>query len=212
MNIQSASSFSSSFSVGQASRSHQRPNQQDVLASALQTVGVDDSTAADVLSQVKQAVDSVKSGASANNDHHSAVQSAIQGVLEANGIDPAKVGDAIQASRAAGGPRGAGGPQGGGRPSGPPPRSGSASDDEIGSIESALLSANVDEADLDELLTQLIETISELNANDTSEVSSDAIRTALTEVLEANDVDVALFEQAMQDELGASGSFFNRVA
>jgi division protein CdvB (Snf7/Vps24/ESCRT-III family) len=209
MNISSTSSFSAAQSV----RGQQRPNQQEVLASALKSVGVDDETAADVLSQVKEAVDSLQSDSSANSSDRSAVHSAIAGVLEANGIDPSEVGDTIQASRSTSGPQQSGGPRGGGRPSGPPPpRSAQGSGDEIGSIESALLSADVEEANVNKLLTQMIETISNLTAKGASETSSDSIRAALTKVLEENGVDVEQFEQALPDKLGSNESFFNRVA
>lgn len=162
-------SATSSFSVGQTSRTQQRPSQQEVLA---------------------------------------------------NGIDPAEVGDAIQAGRPSGGAQQAsdaqqaGGPRRGGRPHGPPPppRSSDDSEEETSAVESALLSANVAEADIDELIAQMIETISELSADGSSDVSSNSIRSALTDVLNENGVDVERFEQALQGELGSSGSFFNRVA
>ncbi len=206
MNIASTTSFS----AGQAARGPQRPNQQETLAAALKTVGVDDETATDVLSQVQVAVDSVKSDSSASATQ-SAIRSAVEGVLQANGIDPAEVGEAIQASRPTGGPQGSGRKGGPGGPP-PPPRSDEGSSDEVGSVESALLSANVDEADVDELITQLVDAISELTSNETSQVSNDAVRTALTKVLEENGVDVELFEQSLQEQLGSTGSFFDRVA
>ncbi|QEG40915.1 Clp protease N-terminal domain-containing protein [Roseimaritima ulvae] len=212
-------SATSSYAAGQVSRSQPRPSQEEVLASALSSVGVDDETAADVLSQVQQAVESVQSGSSSDGTQRASVRAAIEGVLEANGIDPAEVDEAIQASRPASGAQQTGdaqqtgGPQRGGRPAGPPPpRGGEDSEDDTSSVESALLSADVAESDIDELLAQMIETISELSADESQQVSSDSIRSALTEVLEENGVDVERFEQALQGELGESGSFFDRVA
>lgn len=215
MNITSASSIA----TAQALHANQRPNPQEALASALNTIGVDSETSAKVLAQVKKAVDAVKSGSSESGRGASAVRSAIAGVLEENGIDPKKVGDTIRASQASNRTEQSGetqrtrGPRGGGRPnSPPPPRPSEETEEETGSIESALLASATEETDVDEVLTQLIETISELTSDENSEVSSDSIRTAFAEVLEENGVDVDLFGLALQDELGSSGSFFDRVA
>ena len=225
MSISSTSSLSAASSsiTQQASRSHPRPDRREALASALGTIGVGDETAASVLSQVQEAVDAVKSGSSQNERDSAAVRSAIASVLEQNGIDPKEVGDAIRDSRAteateqslgtqrSGATQQTGGP-GRGRPNGPPPpRTNEKGEVEVGSVESALLAANVDESDIDELLTQLIESISELTSDEDIEVNAEGLRKALTDVLSENGVDVDLFELAFQDELGATGTFFNRV-
>lgn len=227
MNISSTSSFSavSSLKAGQASRSQQRPDRQEALASALQTIGVDDETAASVLSQVKEAVDAVKSSSSQTERNSTAVRTAVASVLEENGIDPKEVGDAIRdsqstegsersgATQRTGATRQTGGPRGGGRPNGPPPpRSGEESEDETSSVESALLAANVDESEIDELLSQLIGSISELTSDEDTDVTAEDLRRTLTDVLDENGVSIDLFELAFQDELGATGSFFNRLA
>ncbi|MEZ6079726.1 MAG: hypothetical protein R3C56_29870 [Pirellulaceae bacterium] len=73
-----------------------------------------------------------------------------------------------------------------------------------------MLSADVEEANVNKLLTQMIETISNLTAKGASETSSDSIRAALTKVLEENGVDVEQFEQALPDKLGSNGSFVNQ--
>ncbi|GAA5508178.1 hypothetical protein [Novipirellula caenicola] len=198
MNISaSASSFSSQASATSRPAQGPPPKKQEALAAALTAVGVDDSTASSVLSQVEEAVEEVKSSSASGSTSETAIRSAIDGVLEANGIDSEKVGEAIQGNRPPGPPRG------GGR---------KAAEEDSSTVESALLAADVDETDVDELLNQLIETLTEQQESQSGNVSSESVRAAWTQVLEDNGVNVEKFEQALGKQLGSTGNFFNRVA
>ncbi|WP_052031435.1 hypothetical protein [Novipirellula maiorica] len=200
MNISSsASSFSGQASA--AGRPAQGPpaKKQEQLAAALTAVGVDDATASSVLSQVEEAVEEVKStsASGSGSTNETAIRSAVDSVLEANGIDADKVDEAIK----------------GNRPSGPRPGRGpKPEEDDSSTVESALLAADVDETEVDQLLNQLIETLTEQQESQSGNVSSDSVRSAWTQVLEDNGVNVAKFEQALGEQLGSSGNFFNRVA
>lgn len=196
MNISaSASSFSGQASATSRPAQGPPPKKQEALAAALTAVGVDDSTASSVLSQVEEAVEEVKSSSASTSE--TAIRSAVDSVLEANGIDSEKVGEAIR----------------GNRPPGPRPGGGrKAAEEESSTVESALLAADVDETDLDELLNQLIETLTDQQQSQSGNVSSDSVRAAWTQVLEDNGVNVEKFEQALGEQLGSGGNFFNRVA
>tara|TARA_R110002073_G_scaffold73085_14_gene178844 strand:+ start:10844 stop:11545 length:702 start_codon:yes stop_codon:yes gene_type:complete len=196
MNISaSASSFSGQASATSRPAQGPPPKKQEALAAALTAVGVDDSTASSVLSQVEEAVEEVKSSSASTSE--TAIRSAVDSVLEANGIDSEKVGEAIR----------------GNRPPGPRPGGGrKAAEEDSSTVESALLAADVDETDLDELLNQLIETLTDQQQSQSGNVSSDSVRAAWTQVLEDNGVNVEKFEQALGEQLGSGGNFFNRVA
>ncbi|MGB7329029.1 MAG: hypothetical protein WBD31_29380 [Rubripirellula sp.] len=169
------------------------PRPEEELSNALSAIGVDDDKAAEILSQVQEAVDAIQSGSTDPSANGELIRDAIGEVLEANGVDPAEVGDFIKANR----------------PSGPPPH-GRPPGSEATSVESALAAANVSEEDIEALLNELVDTISELTSDGTQEVSSEDFEAALTEVLEENGVDVQLFQQAMGGQLGGNGRFVNR--
>ncbi|MGB7329588.1 MAG: hypothetical protein WBD31_32235 [Rubripirellula sp.] len=188
------------------------PGGKEQLSSALQSIGVDDSTAASVLEQIDVAISALNTETSSGRASRDAVRSTIEEVLETNGIDSAEVDEAIQAAGATGvsGPSRSGGPSGAGRPNGPPPPR--PEDTDTSDVESALLSAGVDESSVDELLSKIIETVGELASNSETGITEDELRAALTSVLEENDVDVDSFEQALSSQLGSAGSFLNRLA
>ncbi|QDV57534.1 hypothetical protein Mal33_35440 [Rosistilla oblonga] len=191
----SGATFTSPTNFGtSSSRGPSDEEKQAHLAAALQSIGVDSSTASDVLSQVEERVESLRSNGSATSE--SSIRSAVEEVLEANGIDSADVGAAIK----------------GNRPPGPPPRGPKPSDDESTDLESVLLSSNLDAGTLDSLLSSIVDTIQELNSDSSTEVSDDSIRSALTQAFEASGVDIDLLEQSLGQPIGSSGSILNRLA
>ncbi|TWU59229.1 hypothetical protein Poly51_20150 [Rubripirellula tenax] len=214
MNISnSTSSYASQSSNSQSRPQGPRPGGKEQLSSALQSIGVDDSTAASVLEQIDAAISALNSESSSGSSSRNAIRSVVDEVLEANGIDSAEVGEAIQSAGAsrAGGPSRSGGPSGAGRPNGPPPPR-KEDESETSTIESALLSAGADEASTDELISQIIGTIQELTTDAGSNVSQDELRSVLTSLLEENGVDFAAFEQAIGSSLGDAGSFLDLLA
>ncbi|TWU03415.1 hypothetical protein [Neorhodopirellula pilleata] len=211
MNISSSTaSFASQASSNSSRAPGPPPRVEDQLASALKTIGVDDSTSANVLEQVGESLSAMQSQSSSGRPSREAVQSAVSDVLEANGIDSAKVEEAIAArgpSRSGGASR-SGGPSGAGRPNGPPPPP-KKEESETSAVESALVSAGVDESSTDELISQIIDTIGELTTESGSNVSQDELRTVLTNLFEENGVDFSAFEQALASEIGSAGSFLD---
>ncbi|TWU32196.1 hypothetical protein [Novipirellula artificiosorum] len=226
MNISnSMASFSSQASSSNSRPQGPPPKNDEKLASALQSLGVDDSTAANVLEQVDEAISLLRSESSSGGTSRAAFKSVVDDVLEANGIDSGEVEEAIQASgvsgaggvtgassvSAAGRPSGPGGPSGAGRPNGPPPPR-REEESETSAVESALISAGLEESSTDELISQMIETIQELTAEAGSDVSQDELRLALTSLFEENGVDFSEFEQSLGEQLGSAGSFLDRIA
>ncbi|QDT10952.1 hypothetical protein [Planctomycetes bacterium K23_9] len=182
-------------STGRALQGPPPPPPAQELSGALNAIGVDDEKASEILDQVQEAVSAIESGSSDRSANGKQIQDAIGEILEANGIDPAEIGDAIKSNRPAGPP-----------PQGPPPGSGSST-----SVESALSAANVQEQDIEALLNELVDTISELTTNVNQEVSGEDFEAALTNVLEKNGVDVGLFQQSLGNQLGSNGQFVNRL-
>ncbi len=212
MNISSSvTSYSSQLSSSN-SRPQGPPQQrrEEQLASALESIGVDDSTAASVLEEIDEAISALESESSSGTTSRAAFRSAVNEVLEANGIDSAAVEEAIQASGAEG-PSRSGGPSGGGRPNGPPPPP-REDESETSAVESALLSTGVEESSADDLINQIIETLQELTADSNSSVSQDNIRSAMTSLFEENGVDFDSFQAALNSELSSSGAFLDRLA
>jgi len=208
MNISSSSAIFSSQASSHTSRPHGPPPKgEEQLASALKSIGVDDSTTAGVLEQVDEAILALQAESSSGRASREAVQTAVSDVLEANGIDSAKVEETIQAS----GPSRAGRPSGAGRPNGPPPPPKN-EESETSAVESALLSAGADASSTDELISQIIETIQELTADTGSNVTPDEFRSVLTNLFAENGVDFSAFEQAIGNQLGAAGSFLDLLA
>ena len=219
MNISSSTASYAS----QASSSQTRPQNHSILgpppkgggkerlSSALETIGVDDSTAASVLNQIDEAIAVLESESSSGSSSHSQIRTTIEGVLEANGIDAGAVEEAIQAAGVSGpgGPSGSGEPSRLGRPDGPPPPP---RENETGSVESALLSAGVDASSTDELISQIIGTIQDLTSESSGTVSEDELRSTFASLLEENGVNVNAFEQAIGDQLGSEGSFLDFIA
>ncbi|TWT78728.1 hypothetical protein CA13_01250 [Planctomycetes bacterium CA13] len=178
---------------------------------------MDDSTAASVLEQIDEAITSLQSESSSGATSREAFQSVVNDVLEANGIDSGEFEEAIQAggvsgaraASGAGGPSGGRGPSGAGRPNGPPPRR--EAESETSEVESALLSAGVDEASIDELINQMIETIAELTSESGSNVSQDDLQSSMKSLFDENGVDFDAFEQSLSEQFGATGSFLDRL-
>ncbi|TWU35697.1 hypothetical protein Q31b_51320 [Novipirellula aureliae] len=224
MNISNSIASSSSQASAFSSRPQGPPKNEEHLASALKSIGVDDSTAANVLEQVDEAISALKSESSSGMASRPALKTAVNDVLEANGIDSGEVEEAIQAGSAANssgvsvaggvsgvdGPAGPGGPSGGGRPNGPPPPR-REDESDTSAVESALLSSGLEESSTDELISQMLETIQELTADAGSEVSQDKLRSALTSLFEENGVSFSEFEQSLGEQLGATGSFLDRL-
>ena len=212
MNISSSTaSYASQTSSTQARPQGPPPKKagKEQLSAALETVGVDNLTAASVLSQVDEAISALGAGSSS----HSKIRSVIQGVLEENGIDPGEVEEAIQAvgGLVADEASSSRGPSGSGRPGGtPPPRQ--KNEIESGSIESALLSAGVDESSTDELIGQIIGTIQDLASESSGSVSQSELRTAFTSLLGQNGVNISAFDQAIGDQLASEGLFLDVLA
>ncbi|QDV70712.1 hypothetical protein Poly24_44380 [Rosistilla carotiformis] len=193
----SATGASFTSPTNHASGSNRGPSaeeKQEHLAAALQSIGVDSSTASDVLSQVEETVESLTANGSTTS--RSSLRSAVEEVLEANGIDSAEVEAAIKANR----------------PPGPPPRGPKPSDDDSTDLESALLSSNLDAGTLDSLLSSIVDTIQELTSDSATEVSDESIRSALTQSFEESGLDIDLLEQALGQPIGSSGSILNRLA
>ncbi|TWU64703.1 hypothetical protein V7x_02470 [Crateriforma conspicua] len=187
------------------------PNGKQAMTEALQSVGVDQSTASDVLQQIDDAISGLRTDSPSGSVDHQTVQSVIEDVLESNGIDSAKVGEAMRAngpSAASGSGRtsGASRPN---RPSGPPP---SDEDSDTRSLESALLVAGVDESSTDQLISQILETIDDLTSEASQGTSPDQIRSAITNVLQDNGVDLDAFQRAVADVVDPSGLFMDRFA
>jgi Clp amino terminal domain, pathogenicity island component len=220
MNISNATaSFSSQASASTTRSQGQRPPRGEAqLSSALNSIGVDDSTAANVLAQVDDAISTLKSASSSGTTGREAIKSVIDDVLQANGIDSAKVEEAIQTNslgRASGthGISRTGGPSGAGRPAGPPPPRRQREDEsESSAVQSALLFAGAEESSTDELISQIIKTIQELSTDAGNSISQDELRSALSSLFEENGVDIDAFEQALNAEIGSAGSFFDRLA
>jgi hypothetical protein len=201
----------------QISYAHPSQRKDAVFGAALQGAGVAPSKTAGIISQVHEAVQAVRPVRGEQRPEASAVRDAVNGVLEANGIDSAQVEAALAASRPRGparsgqvknrpdGPPPGGPPPGGPPPSGPPPGAAPSG----GSVESALLSAEVDGDEVDELLDRLIEAVSELTTEQKTADSGDTLRNALTQVLRNNGVDVKRFDTAIQGKLGSTGNFLN---
>ncbi|MFG0266958.1 MAG: hypothetical protein ACF8AM_17685 [Rhodopirellula sp. JB055] len=206
------SAVSSQTSSSQSSRPGPPPPNEEQLTSALESVGVDDTTATKVLSQIDDALADLQSESSVGNDPQ-AFRSAVEEVLDANGIDSAEVEQALRANgpSGVGGTEGASGPSRGGRPQGPPPPP---PEDEstTSSLESALLSAGVDESSTDELVSQIIDSLEELAAEAEGNASTDQIREALTGVLEENGVDADAFAQAIASDLNEAGLVIDEYA
>ncbi|SMP75843.1 hypothetical protein SAMN06265222_12024 [Neorhodopirellula lusitana] len=213
MNISSSSvSFASQSSAAQSRPQGPPPDGKEQLSSALESLGVDDAKATSVLDQVDEAVAALKSDSSSGTASREAIHSAINEVLEANGIDSDSVEEEIRATGATGasGASESGGPSRSGRPHGPPPPRDDESDSS--SLESALLSSGVSEDSVDELLTQILDTIGELSSEEGTSISQEDFSSALTDVLEENGVDTDAFTQAMSQKLNAGGLFVDRLA
>jgi hypothetical protein len=213
MNLSGLSSAVSSQTPStQSNRPGPPPPNEEQLSSALEAVGVDDTTATKVLAQIDDALAELNSESSVGNDPQ-AFRSAVEEVLDANGIDSAEVEQALRANgpAGAGGVEGARGPGRGGRPQGPPPPP---PEDETttSSLESALLSAGVDESSTDELVSQIIDSLEELAAEADGNASTDQIRAALTGVLEENGVDADAFAQAIASDLNEAGLVIDEYA
>ncbi len=208
MNIsQTATSFTSQTSASQLRRQGPPPGGKEQLSSALESIGVDDSTAAKVLEQIDTAIATLDSESTSGRASRQAVRSVVDQVLESNGIDKAEVGDAIQSAELSGIDEGSRG----GRPRGPrPPRRDNES--ETSAVESALISAGVEESSTDEWIDQIIGTIQELTTDSGSNVSQDELRKVLTNLFEENGVDFNTFEQAFANEFGSAGSFLDVLA
>ncbi|MDA8745804.1 hypothetical protein N9N28_14320 [Rubripirellula amarantea] len=216
MNVSNSTAVFSSQSSSTNSRPQGPPPRgEEQLSSALQSIGVDESTTADILAQVDEAIAALKSESTSGVTSRPAMKSVIDDVLEANGIDPSEVEEAIQASGAGrssgvegssegGGASGRGGPSEAGRPAGPPPHEADSS-----VVESALLSAGADESSTDELINQIIDSIQELTNQSDSNVSQEELRSILTSLFEENGVDIDQFEQALSEQVGSPGSFLN---
>ncbi|EKK01418.1 hypothetical protein RBSH_03327 [Rhodopirellula baltica SH28] len=208
----STQALSAQSSSTQARRQGPPPPSEEQLASALQSVGVDDTTASKVLAQIDDAISELQSESSDGNQSQ-AFRSAVEEVLDANGIDSAEVEQALRANgpAGAGGVEGARGPGRGGRPQGPPPPP---PEDETttSSLESALLSAGVDESSTDELVSQIIDSLEELAAEADGNASTDQIRAALTGVLEENGVDADAFAQVIASDLNEAGLVIDEYA
>lgn len=177
------------------------------LSAALQSIGVDESTSADVLTQIDEAISMLESESSSGTVSRDVIRSTIDGVLEANGIDRAEVGEAIRAN----GPARSGGSPGSGRPNGPPPPP-RQDESETSTVESALLSAGVDESSTDDLIRQIVDAIGELTPDLNSNASVEDIQSALNSVLKENGVDLELFEQAIANQFDTVGLFLDRLA
>ena len=207
MNISSSTaSFSSQASSYISRPQGPPPKVEQRLASALKSLGVDDATSANVLKQVDEALSALQSESSSGRPSREAVQSAVSDILEANGIDSAKVEEAIGAS----GPSRSGRPAGAGRPNGPPPPK--KEESETSAVASALISAGAEESSTDAMISKIIETIQASTSDAGSNVSHDELRSTLTSLFEANGVDFSAFEQALGNKLGAPGSFLDRLA
>ncbi|WDQ16322.1 hypothetical protein [Rhodopirellula sp. P2] len=213
MNLSGLSSaVSSQTSSTQSNRQGPPPPNEEQLSSALETVGVDDTTATKVLAQIDDAIAKLKSESSVGNTPQ-AFRSAVEEVLDANGIDSAEVEQALRANGPSGTSEAAGasGPARGGRPHGPPPPP---PEDETttSSLESALLSAGVDESSTDELVSQIIDSLEELVVESDGNASTDQIRAALTSVLEENGVDADAFAQAIAGDINEAGLVIDQYA
>ncbi|QDS97867.1 hypothetical protein [Adhaeretor mobilis] len=208
MTITSSSTSYTSQSSSAQSRPQGPPPQQgkQQLSNALQSISVDESTTTDVLSQIDEAISALESESSSGSASRESVQSAIDNVLEANGIDTAEVGKAIQAS----GTGRSGGPSGAGRPNGPPPPP--KEEEESSTLESALLSAGVDESSTDELVSQILESLQELNSDESSDATSDDFQSLLSSILEENGASPQAFEQVLASRFDAVGLFVDRLA
>ncbi|MDA8745508.1 hypothetical protein N9N28_12820 [Rubripirellula amarantea] len=173
------------------------PNgKQQAFAQALEDVGVDESTASSVLSQIEEAVAGTSTDGLSGAEGKIAIQSAVEEVLQANGIDASEFDEAMKANR----------------PSGPSPRGPKPDSDDTSSVESALLAANVDESSLDFLLSEMIQAITETSSNEATGTTPDSMRSAMTEVLQEHGIDVATFEKAFGSQFSSSGNFLDRVA
>ena len=138
------------------------------------------------------------------------MRAAVDSVLTANGVDPAQVGEAIQAakpksSESESGPQNSGGPRRGGRP----PKDGSLRG---GSIETALFATDLKTSEIDDLLTNLIKAIGTLAADDTSAISQDALRSAVTEVLNEGGQKGQALSKSLQASLRTTGNFIDKFA
>ncbi len=151
MNIDNSTAAYSTQAAANTSRPQGPPAKlEDQLASARQSIGVDDATSANVLEQVGEAISALASESTSGRPSREVVQSAVGEVLEANGIDAGTVEEALQASS----PFGAGRATGDGRPQGPPPPQ---EESETSAVESALQSVGAEESSTDELIGQIIE-------------------------------------------------------
>ncbi|EGF28486.1 hypothetical protein [Rhodopirellula baltica] len=192
----STQALSAQSSSTQARRQGPPPPSEEQLASALQSVGVDDTTANKVLAQIDDAISELQSESSDGNQSQ-AFRSAVEEVLDANGIDSAEVEQALRSN----------GPSGRGRPQGPPPPK---DDSSASSIESALLSAGVEEASADELVSQIIDSLEQLAADSDGNATSEEIRSALNSVLEENSVDTEAFAQSLAGDIDEGGFVIDR--
>ncbi|EMI27901.1 hypothetical protein [Rhodopirellula europaea] len=193
----STQSLSAQSSSTQARKQGPPPPSEEQLASALQSVGVDDTTATKVLAQIDDAISELQSESSDGNQSQ-AFRSAVEEVLDANGIDSAEVEQALRAN----------GPSGGGRPQGPPPPP--KDDSSASSIESALLSVGVEEASADELVSQIIDSLEQLAADSDGNATTDEIRAALASVLEENSVDTEAFSRSLAGDIDEGGFVIDR--
>ena len=193
----STQSLSAQSSSTQARRQGPPPPSEEQLASALQSVGVDDTTATKVLAQIDDAISKLQSESSDGNQSQ-AFRSAVEEVLDANGIDSVEVEQALRANR----------PSGGGRPQGPPPPP--KDDSSASSIESALLSVGVEEASADELVSQIIDSLEQLAADSDGNATTDEIRSALASVLEENSVDTEAFSRSLAGDIDEGGFVIDR--
>lgn len=210
-------------SAGQTMLQPQRPARQQELASALKTMGVSDEASTDILAQIQTATDSAITQSASGNRNHSAQRSVVASVLKANGLDPREVGDTIKSNRQSAGnsqsvhgPQRGHGPRGGARPTGPPPppprSSSDSSDNDNGSIESALQSSNMDASSIEDLVSTMLTTISNLGSDESSIISDQEILSALTDVLKSTGMDTEEFDQSMRRGIDPRGLFVDRFA
>lgn len=228
----------------QSSLSVHRGDRQEHLETALKSIGVNDETVADVLTQVKDAVDKVKPGSSAGYGERLAENAAVAKVLQSHDIDPRQVGDALRSIRNRGNSRQsqyasqsqydqrsgdarqtqyARGPDGQNRsegpqriwpPQGPPPnRHASESRGQgFGSVESALQAAEVDSSRLDDMLMQMVKSVTDLSLGDSSGVSDNDVQSALRYLMKKNGINPAPFDHALKQSGDSRGLFIDRTA
>tara|TARA_R110002049_G_scaffold4601_5_gene32413 strand:- start:589108 stop:589737 length:630 start_codon:yes stop_codon:yes gene_type:complete len=199
--------------TNQSSSAHRRPQGpapkegKEQLSAALQSIGVDEATKANVLTQIDEAISVLESESSSGTITRDAIRSTINDVLESNGIDETEVNEAIQSNSAVG----SGNASASGRPNRPPPPP-RQDESETSTLESLLLSSGLDESSTDELISQIVDTLEELTDDSTGKVSVEDIQSALNSVLEDNGVDVGSFEEQIASTFDLAGLFLDRLA